>query len=1130
LLPSGGVAHLLLSSGNRCIALAEDLDRMGIRHKTADDGCNLYRKKGDRVAKIREFRCVADPDQNDHPEKCDGSDEKFGDANLKVSEQAQLNGGCEAKDVDMVFTATIDDASGLEAQITAGFCEKQENNDDYEDNTIVLGYTICVPCKPVASVVTRTVAKTTTTITTPTTTTTTKFPMGKKCDANSECASNSCNVHCCTPTTLPTDCWAGCSSITGECFATLKIDSDVLTWNKDTVADLEWPTLLNTGVFEQKVLAAPPKELISAIRRTDDTNPDDASLQYDLRWSPLKNRPGGTEQWTLPSDYFIGRSPPSVLAATSVWPVDRDQGADPGGVVSVDRTDGTITAIPKTPGDYTMWLLVRDQTLYESTNKQLSIAHGLSYRAGTMVVARWDIKVEGKDPFKVISYDRDLNVDLDKYTVDKSPSLTCVVGSICRISSIINVTTANGYDDGENKPFNAITLKGAPIGFFIEASTGEILGSPSTATPADNPATASLWLVDALGNEAFVETIQITVNEPKEFALTRNLVQKWEDVGLKESKGDGVVNEDVNIQYAVGSTIEFPSLNQNFTDLFTNPADDDFDKIGYKRKLDQNPGLWMVDTETGEMLATPTNKGVFNVQLLATDGAGAVVEVRRWSFEVLDKDTDVDSNGPKSAPCKNGGSPVDDVPFDNGFTCDCGGTRFEGDNCEKEIVVEAKQCLKINEALVGDECKAFQLFVENVRTDSAEFTNPDEITFYTVNTPYRFAPLEINAASSNYSSGDFDNIKYLLTSNTAGRDDTDGFFLNTKTGIMLGSFEDFDAKTETMTFNITLSAVDASGLRQDVETKVMNVRYEDDQVEVFGPNGRECNNGGKRNDTVPFDKRYTCDCVPGFTGDNCQTEPPQTSAATSTSSGGAIGASLGSIIGLLLLAFGVMKYLHYRQSMKPVDFKAEFEKMIASGAFSSLHVHDSKTPREIPRKCVTKSEKVGEGAFGEVFKAVLDESHHGGVPGYLVACKSVMDPSGDGAADLVQEAAVMAQVDSHINLVSLIGVVTSGTPLLLVIALCEHGSLKSQLEKRALGEGKLAAPQGGLPAKLDADIAVDIARGMHHLVEASLVHRDLAARNVLLDSALNAKVADFGTVLGSLRTPKELEDINGSHV
>jgi hypothetical protein len=236
------------------------------------------------------------------------------------------------------------------------------------------------------------------------------------------------------------------------------------------------------------------------------------------------------------------------------------------------------------------------------------------------------------------------------------------------------------------------------------------------------------------------------------------------------------------------------------------------------------------------------------------------------------------------------------------------------------------------------------------------------------------------------------------------------------------------------------------------------------------------------------------------------------------------GLAAGGVIILLLIVVAAVKFQQHKIAMKPVDFQALFNQMLDSGDITSAGSASGATatadkstpvprlPREIPRQCVTKSEKVGEGAFGEVFKAILDESKHGsgGVPGYLVACKSVIDPTGDGAKDLLQEATIMAQVGFHNNLLSLIGVVTSGTPLLIVLALAEYGSLKSQLEKRALGEGKLAAKPGALPPKIDADIALEIAQGMQHLVEHNLVHRDLAARNVLIDSALTSKVADFG--------------------
>ena len=66
---------------------------------------------------------------------------------------------------------------------------------------------------------------------------------------------------------------------------------------------------------------------------------------------------------------------------------------------------------------------------------------------------------------------------------------------------------------------------------------------------------------------------------------------------------------------------------------------------------------------------------------------------------------------------------------------------------------------------------------------------------------------------------------------------------------------------------------------------------------------------------------------------------------------------------------------------------------------------------------------------------------------YLVAVKTSKEAKGEGADEMFKEATVMAQVTGHPNLVSLIGVVTSGAPLLLILTFCEHGSLLSYLKR-----------------------------------------------------------------------------------
>jgi hypothetical protein len=66
----------------------------------------------------------------------------------------------------------------------------------------------------------------------------------------------------------------------------------------------------------------------------------------------------------------------------------------------------------------------------------------------------------------------------------------------------------------------------------------------------------------------------------------------------------------------------------------------------------------------------------------------------------------------------------------------------------------------------------------------------------------------------------------------------------------------------------------------------------------------------------------------------------------------------------------------------------------------------------------------------------------------VVAIKTSKQAHGEGAEEMIKEAAVMAQVSGHRNLVSLIGVVTRGEPLLLLVSHCQNGSLLSLLKKR----------------------------------------------------------------------------------
>lgn len=169
-------------------------------------------------------------------------------------------------------------------------------------------------------------------------------------------------------------------------------------------------------------------------------------------------------------------------------------------------------------------------------------------------------------------------------------------------------------------------------------------------------------------------------------------------------------------------------------------------------------------------------------------------------------------------------------------------------------------------------------------------------------------------------------------------------------------------------------------------------------------------------------------------------------------------------------------------------------------------------PRELKRAHVKLVKVVGSGAYGEVWKAQLDEGdERGAIP---AAVKLVKSTDGDAEhrtkaeQELLAEAAVMSQVGMHDHIVCLIGVVYVGKPVMLVQTFCEHGSLLDVLVARAAGE-TCAGSNMPFTVKDRNKFLLETAHGMTHISQ-HFVHRDLAARNVLVDAMMSCKIADFG--------------------
>jgi serine/threonine protein kinase len=162
------------------------------------------------------------------------------------------------------------------------------------------------------------------------------------------------------------------------------------------------------------------------------------------------------------------------------------------------------------------------------------------------------------------------------------------------------------------------------------------------------------------------------------------------------------------------------------------------------------------------------------------------------------------------------------------------------------------------------------------------------------------------------------------------------------------------------------------------------------------------------------------------------------------------------------------------------------------------------TPTELNRNLITMTNELGTGEFGVVFKALFKSKNRMTTFEYEVAVK-LTKADGETPTDrgrLLDEATVVAQF-SHKNVVSLVGVVTVGSPTLLVFQYCAKGSLQQLLRSRRRFPGSNTVQSLLVYAS-------GICDGMAYLATRRFVHRDLAARNILVDSNSTPKISDFG--------------------
>lgn len=259
-----------------------------------------------------------------------------------------------------------------------------------------------------------------------------------------------------------------------------------------------------------------------------------------------------------------------------------------------------------------------------------------------------------------------------------------------------------------------------------------------------------------------------------------------------------------------------------------------------------------------------------------------------------------------------------------------------------------------------------------------------------------------------------------------------------------------------------------------------------------------------------------------------------------------VGVSLGVVVvGLLIfLALSATQIsAHGGAAVMPAfDFQLEMEKMLNNGDVAAAQYSLKSGPREIPRKNVKIGMQIGAGNFGAVHVGQLVEHMHmytdrnGNIIRTLgaknvssaaiktnsfgaaasdtvrrdVAIKKVKDGLAYRdmkmeEASLLDEATLMGLIEAHPNVCGLVGVVTIGTPILVLVDMCSKGSLQAVLRNASKSK------ELELNSNQRAHMVFQIAAGMAHIAEVHfIIHRDLAARNVLVDSLFVCKIADFG--------------------
>lgn len=690
----------------------------------------------------------------------------------------------------------------------------------------------------------------------------------------------------------------------------------------------------------------------------------------------------GTDCGTCPH-LFKSQRPPVGLTSAG-------EGNDPGNI-DIDPYYGDISAIPRRTGFYTMWLILQDQG---GNAKEV----GLSTIHDQLVVKKWEFQVRGKDPFEITALERlPPSVVAAASTVwSKSPDLKSPVERLINVTvgirtSIPGFNTsaaafrfehASGRDGG--RAGITFTIRNAPSGFFVKPQNGEVLGYPrsSDVNVSTNQIT-QLVAIEASGDEFIVEKFKFNVVPAPTFVpifscSDRNPVAaEYADQYINPSPGiriDYVVGEPVRI--AAKLLIRHSEQNDGCA------ASDDGDRLAINGEAAQTttqvsagtvddivyslssgaPDLFFVNSASGEIVGEFAEAGNYSFSLIATDGGGKNATAEAMAFVVgLRRRFAVGVSSTRAA-----------VSSQPGFV----------------------------DPTIGSHA-------------------------WMIGSTYKIAPFELEEANTSVSSGSFEDISYTLSENAPP-----SFFVQSESGIVFGEFEASDvdkkynfsllavdkggerATVETYAFGVAPRVLfEASGIRDgssqpeyegytfkdnykdnveytvdktyrlapfDKRTMLLNGTQDDNTTISFSVNGAptglliDVNTGYIQAVFTETDRVYNI-TVWAVDSSNFKALLETIEVRVVSTRGISQHTLVAMLLGVsassltLLLAIAIYRRVtKYLKRMAPVDFMAQFDKMVAAGEISPEQVGKSQAPREIRRSAFTCLKQIGSGAFGEV--------------------------------------------------------------------------------------------------------------------------------------------------------------------